>query len=107
MAVVKFTGINEEELKKLEQALKEDQFVVALNDAADINEVQNVLTAKGIHFSLDEVSQIRDTLANAMRESTELGADELDAVSGGGTFTLIEITWKTKKGTTIKVNIPW
>lgn len=107
MAMVKFTGLNEVELKKLEAALKEDEFVVALNNAADVAEVQQVLVGKGIAFTAEEIEIIRATLANAMNAGDELNADDLESVAGGGTFTLVEIEWKTKKGVKIKVNIPW
>lgn len=107
MAMVKFTGLNEVELKKLEAALKEEDVVVALNEAADAAAVQKVLTDKGINFSAEEIEQIRTTLAKAMNSSDELSVEELEDVAGGGTFTLLEITWTTKKGTQIKLNIPW
>lgn len=107
MAMVKFTGLNEIELKKLEAALKEDDVIIALNEATDAAAVQKVLADKGIHFSAEEVEQIRVTLAKAMDSSDELSEDALEDVAGGGTFTLLEIEWKTKKGVKIKVNIPW
>lgn len=107
MAMVKFSGLNEVELKKLEAALKEDDFVVALNEAADANAVQKVLADKGITFTAEEIEQIRVTLAKAMNPSEELSAEDLEDVAGGGTFTLVDIEWKTKKGTKITVHIPW
>lgn len=107
MAMVKFTGLNEVELKKLEAALKEEDVVAALNEAADAAAVQKILTDKGINFSAEEVEQIRVTLAKAMNPSDELSEDALEDVAGGGTFTLVEVEWTTKKGVKIKVNIPW
>ena len=107
MAQVKFTGLNEAELKKLEAALKEEDFVIALNEAADAADVQKILVQKGIEFNAEEIEQIRQTIANAMNPADELGEDSLEAVAGGGTFTLVEVEWQTKKGVKIKVNIPW
>jgi len=105
--LVKFTGLNEAELRKLEAAMKEDAFVEKMNATTTANEVKAVLDAEGINFSMEEIEIIRTTLAKAMSENGEISENDLEDVAGGGTFTLVEISWKTKKGVTWKVNIPW
>ena len=106
MALVKFTGVNPEELKKLEQVMKDDDFVEALTTKTSAEEVKDALAAKGINFTLEEVMKIKETLDNA-DETENLSEADLENVSGGVSFTLIDIEWKTKKGTVIKLHIPW
>lgn len=107
MAVVKFSGLNPEELAKLEVALKDEAFVDSLAEKKDAAEVQKALEARGINFTVEEVEKIRETLIKASKESAELSEESLEDVAGGGTFTLVSISWKTKRGTQITVNIPW
>lgn len=107
MATVKFTGLNEAELKKLEAALKEEDFVVALNAATDAAAVQKIMAGKGINFTAEEIEQIRVTMAKTMNPSDELSVDDLEDVSGGGTFTLVSVEWQVTKKVKITVNIPW
>ena len=105
MALVKFTDVNPEELKKLEKALKDEDFVESLATKTSAEEVQAALAAKEINFTLDEVNKIKETL-DAVDGGDTLSEADLENVSGGGTFTLIDIEWNTKWGK-IKLHIPW
>lgn len=104
--VVNFEGLNEAELRKLESAMENDAFVAELAKQENANGVQAVLAANDINFTIEEVEKIRKTIAKAAATAGELTSKELDEVSGGGTFTLVSVTFGGKNWS-CTINIPW
>lgn len=82
---LKVEGVSTEELCKLEDALKEKGFSQSLESQASVSDVQRVLATRGIHFTMDEVVKIRETINNMVRcaPEGELSEDELEDVAGG------------------------
>lgn len=68
----------------LQEAVKDKNFLDALEQAETAEEAQNVFASRKIDLSIDDVKAI----AAGMRKSgEELGDDDLDAVSGGSVLT--------------------
>lgn len=86
MEFPKIEGLNSEELSKLESALQSKEFSDSLSAQTSVEGVQAAMATRNIHFTVEEISKIRDAL-NAMytkrNQDQELSEDALEDVAGG------------------------
>ena len=66
---------------KIEEVIKTEAFAESIKDAQSIEDVQAAFAAKGVELTADEVVAAVTELSG--ENADELGADDLDAVSGG------------------------
>lgn len=104
--IIKVQNIEKEKLDKLQEILKDESFAESIAEASP-EEAQKAFESKGVSFTLEQVEELGKAINDASNPSDELSENDLENVAGGGTFTLVDIEWKTKKGTKITIHIPW
>lgn len=71
----------------VKEVMADEEFVAKISAMEDPAEVQSAFAAKGINFTIEQINQIAELVANS--QGDELSEDALEAVSGG---ILAEIT---------------
>lgn len=66
----------------MQEVLSNEEFVMSLLELETGEEVQKALADKGLEFSLEEISLIKEKLANP-DAGEELSDDDLENVAGG------------------------
>ena len=105
MATIRVRGVNEVELRKLEVALQDDEWVESLAELENAAAVQKALADKGIILTAEEVENVRVAFANATSGNEELNEADLDNVAGGSIW-IAEVTYTGKKWS-FTFKIPW
>ena len=106
--IIKVKNVEAEKVEEFSKLMKDEAFAASVAELETVEAVKAAFAAKGAEFTDEEVEAFAKAINEALNSEEELSETDLDDVAGGGgTFTLVDIEWQTKKGTKITLHIPW